>query len=68
MNNRETIKTWQWRIKRVGLNMGAFADQAGVKLALLSHYTNGRADPPSSKFDIIEGKLKELELAAGLIK
>jgi len=58
MGARETIKTWQWRIKKTGKNQGEFARLVGISPSLLSDYCNGKKSPSLERFDLIENTLK----------
>jgi transcriptional regulator with XRE-family HTH domain len=60
------IATWDWRIRRVGMTAQEFASAAGVLNSSLSEYKSGRQMPRPRQYEIIEGKLKELEKAKGI--
>jgi len=64
MNTTEKVKTWRWRIKRVGHTQHSFCDTIQVSRTGMSLYVNGKQDPSLKMFDKIEGKLLELEEAA----
>lgn len=63
----ETIKTWQWRIKRVGHTQKTFCSTIQVSTSAMSQYINLKKDPSMKSFNKIEGKLQELEREGGIV-
>jgi len=66
MNASETIKSWRWRLKRIRHKSKDFAPLIGIDQSLFSAYCSGRISPSIERFDLIENKIKELELNAGV--
>lgn len=64
--NQETIRTWDWRIARVGLTAMEFASVAGVLNSSLSEYKSGRQTPRPRQYEIIESTLRRLEAEKGI--
>lgn len=60
MGVKETIKTWKWRIIKAGFKLQDFAAAVEIPQGQISNYCAGRIVPSLERFDIIEGKLKEL--------
>jgi predicted transcriptional regulator len=64
--NDAIIKTWDWRISRVGLTAQQFAEKAGIINTSLSHYKAGNQKPRQKQFEKIEKTLKALEAEMGI--
>lgn len=57
---KEVIGTWRWRIVKAGYKCSKFAEEIGVPLPTLSLYMSGTKTPSVKRFDLIEGKLRDL--------
>lgn len=60
LNASETIQTWKWRIVKAGYNQKTFAELLEIAPSLFSEYLARKKDPSLERYDLIEGKLKEL--------
>lgn len=67
-NKDDIIRTWHWRIERVGHTAQSFAALVGLKhSSSLTHYKNGAQKPRDRQFFEIESKLVELEKERGFV-
>lgn len=57
---KNIIKSWQWRIKKAGLDQNAFCESIGIKAQMFSPWVTGRVEPTLCNFFKVEEKLKEL--------
>lgn len=60
MSIRDSINTWRWRIVKAGHNLRSFSKMLGIAPSLFSEYCSGKKDPSIERYELIEGKLKEL--------
>lgn len=60
MTTKETIQSWKWRIVKAGHTAKSFADIVDISPSLLSEYWTEKKSPSIERFDLIEGKLKDL--------
>ena len=61
------IKSWGWRIKRVGTTQVKLAKKAGVGITTLNRCCAGKGLPTMESFVKIETTLKSLEKEKGII-
>lgn len=64
--SEEIIKSWDWRIRRVGRNQSTFSAHVGVDQTSLSLYIKGRRKPSLANLEKIENALSAMERAAGI--
>ena len=60
MNAKDTIATWKWRIVKANISAKAFSESLGIQPQQFSLYITGKQNPSIERFDMIEGKLKDL--------
>lgn len=58
--------TWHWRIVRLGLSQGKFGALIGMHRQQISTYVTGKHTPTERNANLIEDKLKQLELSQGI--
>jgi len=66
-NTEEIIKSWPWRVKRIGMTLGAFCEGVGIPAPTFSQYTTGKAEPPASRYIAIEEALSKMEIEKGFV-
>ena len=66
MTALDTIKSWRWRIVRVGLSQGEFASLVGYSQNGFAEILNGKKNISAARLDDVEAKLADLETQAGV--
>lgn len=64
--SEEIIKSWDWRIRRVGMNQSTFSVHVGIDQTSMNLYIKGRRKPSLARFEKIENELSAMERAAGV--
>ena len=62
MSAKTIIKTWKWRIIKAEHTAKSFAELIDVAPSLLSEYCSEKKTPSIERFDLIENKLREMEV------
>lgn len=63
---KEKMKSWKWRIIRVGHSQASFCKEVSITPAALSGYISGQVNPSIKRFEHIENTLLELEQVKGV--
>ena len=61
MNINDIIKSWKWRIVKIGSTQQAIADEANITRVHLSMCISGNSTPSIKVFEEVEGKIKAHE-------
>ncbi len=61
MDIKEIIKSWKWRIVKVGSTQQEIADKVGITRVHLNTCISGKATPSIKVFGDVEAELKALE-------
>ena len=61
INLQDIIRSWPWRIKRLGLTQSHFAENVGLSETVLSFYVSGKRTPSIPTFEEVENRLRKME-------